>query len=98
MSHSFDVLYHLLCGFIFFLRRNLVSMSFNADTLVPGLVAYGICVLALHLLMKRVCCRRRQSWSICASFTVSFLLPALFGISFLIPGVIFQLQQLAKGP
>ena len=97
MSNIPEVLYHLLCGFVFFLSRNLTRMNFNADTLVPGLLAFGICVVALHVVMKRVCHNRGRSWSVRASFLVSLLLPVLFATSFLIPGVILQIQQLIKG-
>jgi hypothetical protein len=96
MSDLFQLLYHLFCGFIFFLGRNLARMNFNADTLVPGLAAYGLCVIALHILMKRVCRVREKPWSFLGSCIVSLLLPALFAISVLVPGVIFQIQQLLK--
>jgi hypothetical protein len=97
MNGFVEALYHLLCGFVFFLGRNLTRMNFNADTLVPGLVTYGICVVILHLLLRRMCRARQRPWSIAASFQVALLLPALFGISFLIPGMILQIQELFKG-
>lgn len=97
MSDIPEFLYHLLCGFVFFLGRNLTRMNFNVDTLVPGLLAFGICVVALHVVMKRVCHNRGMSWSFSGSCIVSLLLPALFATSFLIPGVILQIQQLLKG-
>lgn len=93
-----EALFHLLFGFVYFLERNLGRMNFNADTLVPGCIAYGLVVLLLHWKMRQLCQKRGRAWSIYSSFLVGLLLPALFGISFLIPGVILHLQELSAGP
>ncbi len=92
-----DILYHFLFGFVCFLERNLGRMNFNADTLVPGCIAYGLVVLLLHWKMRRLCRKCGRAWSFGSSFLVVLLLPAVFGISFLVPGVMLQLQALAAG-
>jgi hypothetical protein len=92
-----DLLFHLLFGFIFFLERNLERMNFNADTLVPGCVAYGLVVLLLDWKLRQLCQKRGRTWRFYSSFLVGLLLPALFGISFLVPGVMLHLQELATG-
>jgi hypothetical protein len=93
-----DALFHLLFGFAFFLEKNLARMNINADTLVPGCVAYGLVVLLLHWKLRLLCQKRGLTWSFYSSILVGLLLPALFGISFLVPGVMLQLQGLTAGP
>ena len=99
MANNFvlDALFHFLFGFVCFLGRNLGRMNFNADTLVPGCIAYGIVILLLHWELRRLCRKRGRAWSFYSSFLVGLLLPAVFGISFLVPGVMLQLQELAAG-
>jgi hypothetical protein len=92
-----DSLFHLLFGFVFFLERNLARMNFNADTVVPGLIAYGLLVLLLHRKLRRQCLTRGRVWRFSSSLLVALLLPAVFCISFLVPGVILQLQELVAG-
>lgn len=92
-----DILYHFLFGFVWFLERNLGRMNFNADTLVPGCIAYSLVILLLDGKMRRLCRKRGRAWSFCSSILVGLLLPAVFGISLIVPGVMLQLHELAAG-
>ena len=92
-----EALFHLVFGFVYFLERNVGRMNFNADTLVPGCIAYGLVILLLHWTLRRLCRKRGRAWNLYSSFLVGLLLPAVFGISLLIPGVMLQLQELAAG-
>jgi hypothetical protein len=92
-----EALFHFLFGFVYFLERNLGRMNFNADTLVPGCIAYGLVILLLHWKLRQLCRNRGRAWNFYSSFLVGLLLPAAFGISLLIPGVMLQLQELAAG-
>ena len=90
-----EILFHFMFGFGFFLERNFARMNFNRDTLVPGLIAYGLLVLLLHWKLRRTCQSRGRVWSFGSSLLVALLLPAVFAVSFLVPGVLLQLEGLA---
>lgn len=87
--------WHLLTGFAFFLRRNLATISTDAGTWGPGVVAFGLALGLGHHFLRGWAKKRDRKWSMLSTLCVGLLLPVLFMIAFLVPGALVQLEGLA---
>lgn len=94
---SLEILGHLMFGFAPFLRLNLERMTINADTLVPGLLAFFLIIVILHFTLRSFFKCRGVPWSVHSTCVVALLLPALLGTSLLVPGIVSLLQELGRG-
>lgn len=93
--------YHLLLeelgtGFWYFLSENIPAISWDAGTWGPGLVAFLLALLMIHLFLSKWAAAGNRYWSFGSSFCLALLLPVLFAISLLVPGVLLQWELLRQ--
>lgn len=97
-SGAYLQIYHLLFGFWFFLRDNLKAASPNADTWVPGLLAFIAALWIAHLYVAKWARMRGVHWSAASTLALGMFLPVLFALAFLVPGILFHARSLAEEP
>ncbi len=95
-SGNFLVIYHLLFGFVAFLRENVPAISWSTATWGPGLGAFLIAVAVVHRFLLRWAIRTGRRWSWVTSFCVVLVVPVLFVISLIVPGVLLQWEVLRE--
>lgn len=87
-----------LTGFARFLIRNVPAITPNAATWIPGLAAFGLAVMVVHLMLASPLRRRLGHWRVSHTFSLAMLVPLLFMTAFLVPGVLLHALPLAKAP
>ncbi len=92
------VWWHLVAGFVLFLRDSLAAGSYDAGTWGPGVAAFVIALLIAHRFLSAWAVRTKRHWSFWTSLCLMLLLPALFTIAFIIPGILLQWEVLREGP
>lgn len=92
------LLIHALFGFVFFLLENIPRTAVNAATWVPGVAAFVLGLLVLHLFLKPWAGKRGRHWTLGSSIALASWVPVLFVISFLVPGVFLHLKGLFAEP
>lgn len=97
-SGAYLQIYHLVFGFWFFLRDNLKAASPNADTWVPGVLAFIAALWIAHLYVAKWARRRGVHWTAASTLALGMLLPVLFALAFLVPGVLFHARSLGEEP
>ncbi|WP_265594476.1 hypothetical protein [Haloferula sp. BvORR071] len=90
-----QLLFRLLVGFWFFLATNLPLISTNAATWVPGLAAFGLAVVGIHVFLRPWAVKKGKRWPVGNSLALGAVIPVLFVIAFLVPGILLQLQGLS---
>lgn len=97
-SGAYLQIYHLVFGFWFFIRDNLKAASPNADTWVPGLLAFIAALWIAHRYVVKWARMRGVHWSAASTLALGMLLPVLFALAFLVPGILFHARSLGEEP
>lgn len=90
------LLFRLISGFCFFLWENLPVISWDAGTWGPGLGAFLLAMVMVHLFLRKRFVEKNRHWSFTSTFCLMSLLPVLFAISFIVPGVLLQWELLRQ--
>lgn len=88
------VVFHLIAGFVFFLRANLPAISTDAATWGPGLAASILTFVIAHCFLRSWASKQNRTWGLGMTQCLVLILPVLFIVSFLVPGVLLQLNSL----
>ena len=93
-----EALRALVFGFVPFLVRNVPRISWNADTFVPGFLAFAAVCAVGHHWLRRIARRRERAWRISHTLALTLFLPLVFVTAFIVPGVELQVRLLWEIP
>lgn len=87
---TIQVSFHLICGWFFFLKRNLLTFSQDPEVLVSALLGTSLAMILLHSCLRWFFTSLHRPWR--ASLAITGFVFTLFGASFLIPGVVTMIR------
>lgn len=93
---AFELIAHLVGGFVFFLIENVPKVSADHATWLPGIAAFLLATGLAHWMLRKIAITRDREWSFKTTVCLALNLPVLFVISFIVPGVILQADSLAR--
>jgi hypothetical protein len=89
-----DAVFHLVAGCWFFLREKLPTVSSDAGTWGPGVVAWMVALAVGHRFLRNWAAARGCQWRATTTACLGLVLPVLFVISFIVPGILLQVDGL----
>lgn len=88
--------FHVVAGWLFYLRRTLPEISWNWEAVASGVVFLVLSVGGFHFLARSIAATKGTAWQRRWSVCLSALALLIFGVSLAVGGIAHQVAWLAR--